>query len=843
MSVRGLLALYRARLRARALLVQELLAIVGIAVGVALLFASQVASTSLSSSVAQVDRQVIGRAQQFQLQSRSAAGFAERVLGEVRAAPGVQGAFPLLEEQANVIGPGGDRSVDLVGLDPNFSQLAGPLAQRFSSAQLAAQRAIALPEPMAQAVGAGPLQPVSIQVRGHATQALVGATLGEGEIGAMVNNPVAIAPVAYAQRLAQMPGAITRVFVRARPGQAARAHSALALLASRANLNLEPAGFDATLFSVAVAPDSKSEALFSAISALVGFVFALNAMLITVPARRRLIQEIRPHGASLAMIIEILAFDALVIGAVGCVIGLALGDVLSIAVFRSTPGYLAFAFPVGNNRIVTWQTVTLAVGAGLLAAVAGVFWPLRDTMTRDAGKPEERSGLPAGLTGARLALGVGSLILTTVILLADTRAAVIGDLALVIAVVCLLPFLFDLAVLAFKRGQDRFGGAAGRLASTELRTPHTRVRSLAISATAALAVFGTVEFGGIVHNLSRALDASARGIDSMAAVWITPRGESNAFATTAFTDTHSRALAEIPGVKSVGIYRGSFLNWGRRRLWVLAPAANVQQPVPAGQLLDGNTSLAGIRIRDGGWVILSQALGAEHHLRVGQTFTLPAPRPIRLRVAGLSTNLGWAPGAMILNPTDYAHAWASSDPSAYQLQLQPGASPIAVRTAAADVLGPRNALVAETAAQRERRHYALAGQGLSRLTQIRLLVLIAALLAVTGAIGAMIWQRRELVAFMKCDGYPRSVLLRWLLYESAVLLGTGCFAGAAFGLYGQLLGSHFLAGVTGFPVAFNVEAFSAVSTFGLVTLAAVAITTLPGYLVVRVPAQTVNPAY
>ena len=38
--------LYRVRLRAR--LVQELLAVVGIAVGVALLFASQVANTSLA---------------------------------------------------------------------------------------------------------------------------------------------------------------------------------------------------------------------------------------------------------------------------------------------------------------------------------------------------------------------------------------------------------------------------------------------------------------------------------------------------------------------------------------------------------------------------------------------------------------------------------------------------------------------------------------------------------------------------------------------------------------------------------------------------------------------------
>ena len=63
-------------------------------------------------------------------------------------------------------------------------------------------------------------------------------------------------------------------------------------------------------------------------------------------------------------------------------LGLALGDVLSIVVFRSNPGYLSFAFPVGAQRIVTWQSVAIAVGAGLLAAAIGVLTPLREIWSR-----------------------------------------------------------------------------------------------------------------------------------------------------------------------------------------------------------------------------------------------------------------------------------------------------------------------------------------------------------------------------------------------------------------------------------------------------------------------------
>ena len=162
MRLSDILFLYRARLRARTVLVQECFAILGIAVGVALLFASQVASTSLTRSVAELSSQIVGNTR-FQLDARGPDGFSEGLLREVRAVPGVRVALPVLEQQANVIGPAGERPVDLIGTDPRFAHFAGPLLRRFSATQLAAQQAIALPAPIAQAIGAGPLQTVQLQ--------------------------------------------------------------------------------------------------------------------------------------------------------------------------------------------------------------------------------------------------------------------------------------------------------------------------------------------------------------------------------------------------------------------------------------------------------------------------------------------------------------------------------------------------------------------------------------------------------------------------------------------------------------------------------------------------------
>lgn len=843
MNFTDILFLYRARLRARSVLVQECFAILGIAIGVALLFASQVASTSLSRSVAELSREIVGNTQ-LQLDARGPDGFSEGLLADVRQIPGVKLALPVLEQQASAIGPDGERSIDLIGTDPRFARLAGSLLRRFSAAQVSAQQAIALPTPIAHEIGVGALQPVKLQVGATVMTTLVGATLDEGEIGVLADSPVALAPVGYAQRLTGMGGRITRIFVQTQPGSESAVRANLAKLAAGAGVNVEPGDFDSTLFQVAAAPQGQGEMLFSAISALVGFMLALNAMLITVPARRRLIDDIRLQGATRRMIAEVLLFDAAVIGVLACVVGLALGELLSILVFNSTPGYLSFAFAVGNVRIVTWESIALSVCAGLAAAAVGVLWPFRGILL------PARTGARASLADgaghwrfAQPAAGIGFIGLTTLVLFAYPQAAIIGNFSLIAALICLLPFLFDGFVALFDRLQRPFNGASPMIAVTELRTSPSRIRSLAIAATGAVAVFGIVAVQGTQTNLQRGLDASARGIDSSAAVWVRPKGEANAFTTTPFADVAARKLTRLTKVGSLGVYRGSFLNWGTHRVWVLAPAANALHPVFSEEVVRGSLGFAAGRLQRGGWAVISQGLASEHHLRLGESFTLPTPRPTSFRVAALVTNLGWPPGAVILDSADYARAWGDSAPSAYEIEPASRVAPTELRARVAAALVAYPGLAVETASEREQRHYALASQGLSRLTQIRLLVLIASVLAIAGAMGSMVWQRRELVAFIKCQGFTKGVLWRWLFCESALLLGSGCLIGAVFGLYGQVLGSHVLSVVTGFPILFDVGFLVALTSFALVSAVAIGIVALAGFLVVRVPPRTVSPAY
>jgi putative ABC transport system permease protein len=825
--------LYRVRLRAR--LVQELLAVAGIAVGVALLFASQVANTSLTGSVDHLTRGLIGKAR-LQITARDTRGFSEQLLDEVRRLRGVQVATPVVQSSVNLIGSRGRASVDLIGVDASFIRLQGDLLARINAGAMSRQQGLALPAPVAAQIGANPLQALLVQVGDRSVRTSTVLILQASEVGELVDSPVAIAPLWLAQRLAGMPSRVSRILIEPQPGHDVEVRRELRRITG-GNLNVLPADFDATVFRQAEGPTTQSTELFSAISALVGFLFAFNAMLLTAPQRRNLISDLHLDGYSSLEIVEVMLFDAIVLGLVGSILGLLLGDLLSHGLLRANPGYLSFAFPVGSLRIVNWQSVVLATAGGLLAAVIGVTVPLRHEIFTSAMTPRKR-GTAKNATATMLSVGgIAGLGVTSMILavgITSVPLAVAAFVSLVVAMLLILPLAFSGAVALFDMAQRPVMGVAPRIAVIELKSRATRSRSLAIAATGAIAVFGSVAIEGARQNLETGLDHVSREISQVTDIWISPGGKANTIGTTPFEGRFGRTLTKLGGVADVHTYRGAFLDVGDRRALVLAPPRTSNQLLPKGQVVEGNVTRASRQIRMGGWATLSQALASDLHVRIGQPFVLPAPRSTTFRLAALTTNFGWPPGTVILNAEDFAHAWATAEPNAYEVRVSAGASLDTVQREIQRVLGPQTPLIVQSATQREQRYRATQHQGLARLSEIAALVLIAAALAMAAAMGAMIWQRRPRLAGMKVDGFDQGELWRALLCESVLLLGAGCSIGAVFGLYGQLLLSHALASVTGFPVVFSIGVPIAIGIFAIVTAVAVAIAALPGYLATQV---------
>ncbi|HLM87134.1 MAG TPA: FtsX-like permease family protein [Solirubrobacteraceae bacterium] len=826
----NVLHLYRVRVRAR--LVQECFAVVGIAAGVALLFASQVASRSLSSSVAQLSHGIVGNAS-VQLLARDPHGMPESLLAQVRRIAGVRVAAPLLEASADATGPKGGESVELVGADSNLRSLGGALVRHTELEPFAGIGAVLLPAPLASHLGVTRFgREVTLRMYGRTERAPLYEQLHQKQIGGLVASPIVVAPLFFAQEMTGLAGRVSRILVQAAPGAQGEVRAALARLAA-GRLNVESTSYDERLFAKAASASNQSTALFAVISALVGFLFAFNAMLLTVPQRRRLVADLRREGYTPATVLRVLLLDAVALGLLACLLGLGLGQELSIHLFRSNPGYLGSAFAVGTQRVVGWQSVAIAAGGGMLAAVVAVLSPLRDILSRDPlAAIAPREGSAVARNSLRSAVGGGlCLAVATAILLAAPRLAIVGMVLLIAALLLVLPAALGLALALLTRLARRLTGAVPHVAAMELSA--ARSRAIGVAATGAIAVFGAVAIQGAHADLLHGLENAARDENAFTDVWVSPPGAYNLLRTDPFIPAQQAELEGLPGVRAVRVYRGGLLDWGQRRVWVIAPPVQANPLLPPSQLLEGVRPSP--RVRAGGWVVLSQAIASEHHLRIGSSFTLPTPVPMSFRVAALSTNIGWAPGAIVMTAPDYARAWGSTDASAYNVLLDSGTSATRVEREIRRALGSSSGLSVQSAQAHAAEQNALSRQGLQRLTEIATLILVVAVLAMGAAIGNMVWQRRPRLAKLKLEGFPRGELWRTILLESLILLGAGCLTGALFGLYGQQLLDRALANVINFPVVYSMAAVSALVSLAIVTAAAAVIVALPGYLAAGVP--------
>jgi putative ABC transport system permease protein len=862
----ALLYFYRRRLRVHA--AQELLAGLGVAIAVALVFATIVASAGIAGSAGEVAHTVVGPAT-LQIRARSSGGLDERLLARVERLPAVAQAAPLLEQTATILGPRGRRvTVNLAGADTALVVLDGlahtlPIATISSGGiglsrttaetigvptlplgahPIAAHPIAVDPAPTgpsaATAAPAGQTPTVSLALRGGATRLNVSAVLGAEAFGALSQARVAVMSLASLQRLAGLPGRITRILVRARPGRAAAARAQLRAVAG-AGLSVSATGQDVAALRQALRPSDQASAFFAAISALLGLLFAFNALLLTVPERRRAIADLRLIGTRRAAIVQLFGFQALCLGIVASLVGLLGGYALSLGVFHQSPRYLAEAFTLGTRTVVRAWPLALAFAGGVLATCVASAVPLLDlrrggaldAVYREDGVPGNALG---GRTQRRVALAALGLVACTTVLFALTPSlALVACALLALATVLAVPLVFA-GVLGCARAlsERRQRLTILPVALSSLRA--TTLRSLALAATGAVALFGSVALGGARGDLLRGIGGFAHSYAADADIWVGNPQDNQA--TVDFRPGgRAGRIARIPGVVSVRPFQGGFLELGDRRVWVIARPPGADREVLDSQIVGGNATTAQTRLEQGGWIAVSRQIAEEHHTGVGGTLTLPTPAgPVDFRIAATTTNLAWSPGAIFMSTADYGHLWATATPTALGVDVAPGASAAGVQRAIERAIGPASGLEVSSAHALQARIDALTGEGLGQLGEISTLLLIAAILAMAAALTSAIWQRRVSLASLRLSGVRSHRLRLILALESALMLGAGCVTGALLGLYGQVVIDGYLGHVTGFPVAGLGASLRPLEIFALTIAAVLAIAAVPGWLASRV---------
>ena len=816
MSLRNLLWFYRVRLRARA------------GAGAAgrrrdrgrrrAAVRRPVANTSLSGSVAQLTHGLVGDAQ-LQLAARGPQGFDERLLREVQDTPGVRAAAPdAASAQVNVVGPGGAHaSVLCSAADPRFARLGGPLLRGFTASELARQQARRACQRRSRARSAC-ASASSVTRAGRAggrVSVPVGAQSRPDDVGALVDSPVVVAPLAYAQELDRAcRGASRASSCVPRPGRRGARSRRRCDASPAGRVDVRPADFDARLFKQAATPNDQSTALFSAFSALVGFLFAFSAMLLTVPQRRRLIADLRIAGTAPGWSIQVLLFDALVLGVVASAVGLAIGDQLSRHLFHPSPGYLAFAFPVGSQRASsTGRASRSRSAAALLAAVLAALAPLvaafrapaMDARRRGHARPT-RGGPTA--RGWLVAGGVGCLAVTTSILRrrAERRARRHGCPRRSRCCCCCRSLLAAM----LRAARPRYGGGSRACVPVPRDRRAAVARGSALArrrGDAAVAVFGSVAIQGAHGDLQRGLDPHAHDLNAVdRRVGVAGRHRRTCSRRRRSRRERRRRDRDAPAGRGGHVYRGELPRHRRpARLGARRRRAGARDPIPPTQILDGDLATAtradaraaagrsSRRPREGARTC---DVGERVHARLAGPDALPRrgdQHEHRMAARARSSS----------TPTTTRAPGAATTPARCRSTLAPATSPrggrSVVRSGARSGLRPR---------RRDRRRSASSAHagddraGLSRLTQIAALVLVAAVLAMAAAMGGMIWQRRARLADSRSTGSRQRRAVARAAAGERVLLGAGCTIGAVFGLSARAAQPRADA-VTGFPVDYS----------------------------------------
>ncbi len=236
---------------------------------------------------------------------------------------------------------------------------------------------------------------------------------------------------------------------------------------------------------------------FSGIALFVGGFLILNSFSMTVAQRMREIGTLRALGAGRGLVARSILAEALVLGAAGSLLGLALGFGLALLLLEAMR---SFGLPVSSLDITAGPAVA-AVLTGLVATCAGAAWPVLRAarvppiraLVGDS-RARRRPGLRRALLGILLfvpGLVVGGLFWFGDSAGAGALAAIGGigsTMVMFVGMVLLAPFVVLPIASALARPLRAIMPAEGRLAGDALQANPGRTAATAATLLVALSV-------------------------------------------------------------------------------------------------------------------------------------------------------------------------------------------------------------------------------------------------------------------------------------------------------------------------------------------------------------------
>ena len=400
---------------------------------------------------------------------------------------------------------GPDRALFLLGVDP-FAEIELRSFSRNWSGQGTGNpyadftqqpgSMVTTPE-LAEELGLQIGDSLTIQVAGRDEQLTLIATLsGAQDLDRQSAQDLLISDVSTAQEVLRMAGRLSRVDLRLEEDSGPQLEDWQAALPADVQLQSKASRSD-VLDQMTSAFRLNLQAL-SLLALLVGMFLIYNTMSFAVVEQRGMLGNLRVLGVTRRQIFAYILAQALVLGVLASVLGLALGFFIAqglLSLVTQTINDLYFVLSVGDLELGPLALLK-GFALGTLGTVLATLRPAYEAMSTPPRQVMQRSSLEARTRHAlpqRTLLGLGGLLLTGLLLLIPSTSLALGFGVLLLFILS-CAVLIPPAIWAAMRGLDPPARRLGLLASMAVRGVAASLSRTGV-ATAALVVAVAMTLG------------------------------------------------------------------------------------------------------------------------------------------------------------------------------------------------------------------------------------------------------------------------------------------------------------------------------------------------------------
>ncbi|HET6746134.1 MAG TPA: FtsX-like permease family protein [Candidatus Limnocylindria bacterium] len=761
----------------------------GVALGVAVIAASLMAGQAATDAVRRAAQELLGSAQ-LRVRAFETAGFTPRTITTLRKISGVNNAAAVSEERVRSVttNPGPDEKVFtllLIGVDPADEAL-------IRTYELAGGSFLDDGDPTGVLVNAGWARENDVQIgdalllngrRAEVPANHVVGLLADTGFGALGAGALVVLDRSFLAEAFEVPVAVRYVDLQVAEGREADVQASLdALLTepfvvetladAERQLGRAQAGFSGLAF------------LFGLVALAVGAFLVANTLAMTLAERTREIGLLRAAGTTSRQVLGLFLRQGIALAVIGAVGGVVLGVVLAslmIAFLQSSRALLIGGLPF--HPLALLLAVVLGVVVTLAAALVPALAAAR-VSPLDALRPSRQPGrtlggrLPwlAGLVIAAVAIGLVAYPLQRG---ESSLPGALLAVAILLGGALLVTVLLQPAAAIVGRPFAAFFGAQGYLGRANLRRDPVRtgltVGALAIGLASVVAL-------GIVSSSARA--TAERWVDS-----ILPGGYAIRLAVTDEIETIRPTFEGIIGVEraspisefpAVELARDS-----QREVAIAGIDPTAFQDSGSLIMSEGSRRIAFQGLRDGGSILIPEALAARDGLALGDIVDLAQPggegQPFRVAgIVAYSLPTTTAEGAILMSLADARDRFGVTDASLWVLEPEDDIPDATFGNAVAATAAELSALpMTSTDLASE------LGRSLDRL--IGLFDVLALLAVVIGALGIVntmavgVVERGREIAILRSHGMTAGQVQAMVVAEASIIGAVGGLAAVGIG--------------------------------------------------------------